>query len=395
MKTGYSGNPADGIPAPGDCESGGVYQGRVGLQQRVLPSYRAAFMEHFAETCPGGLGVFAGEPRPDESILSAADLESAVFTPADNRHFLRGRAYLCRQPGILAWLEEWDPDVLILEANPRYPDNRRAQRWMHSRSRSVIGWGLGAVPVSGPAGVLRKAARRGYLAGFDALITYSTQGAAMYHAEGIPLERIFVAHNAVVSRKSASRERLQREEVPVVLFVGRLQARKRVDALIEACAAVDLEKQLWVVGDGPERGNLEALAAERLPDARFFGAMQGPELDRLFRTADLFVLPGTGGLAVQEAMGAGLPVIAAEGDGTQQDLVTMENGWLLPPGDAAALKEALADALSDRGRLLLMGERSRERVRQSVNIESMAEVFHRAMCAVTGTEKQDEAGICR
>ena len=150
-----------------------------------------------------------------------------------------------------------------------------------------------------------------------------------------------------------------------------------------------------MVGDGPERGNLEALAAERLPDARFFGAIQGPELDRLFRTADLFVLPGTGGLAVQEAMGAGLPVIAAEGDGTQQDLVSVENGWLLPPGDTAALKEALTDALSDRGRLLLMGQRSRERVRQSVNIESMAEVLHRAMCAVTGTEKQDEAGIYR
>ncbi len=47
----------------------------------------------------------------------------------------------------------------------------------------------------------------------------------------------------------------------------------------------------------------------------------GRNLDSYFSSADLFVLPGTGGLAVQEAMSHGLPVIMGQGDGTNDDLV--------------------------------------------------------------------------
>ncbi len=364
-----------------------VYSGRVGLQQRVLPAYRVPFFDYLADTLSGGLGVFAGAPRPDESILDASGLEHAVLHQAHNRHILRGSAYLCRQPNILDWLEKWDPDVLILEANPRYPDNWRAQRWMHERGRGVIGWGLGAVPVSGLAGVLRQAARRGYLDHFDALVAYSSQGAALYRAEGFPPGRLFVAPNAVVSRSSVLAERPPRREVPVVLFVGRLQARKRVDALITACARMAAPPDLWIVGDGPERSRLEALASSLFPGTRFFGAVQGAELDGLFAAADLFVLPGTGGLAVQQAMAAGLPVIVAEGDGTQSDLVSRKNGWLLSGTRSDSLERALEEALSDRGRLQQMGRYSLQHVRESVNIETMAEVFHLALCQVSGTER--------
>ena len=109
----------------------------------------------------------------------------------------------------------------------------------------------------------------------------------------------------------------------MILFVGRLQARKRVDALMRVCAALPENEQpeLWIVGDGPERATLEALAETMYPRARFYGAVHGPDLAPLFARADLFVLPGTGGLAVQEAMSYALPVIVAEADGTQSNLV--------------------------------------------------------------------------
>ena len=45
-----------------------TYPGRLGLQQRVLPSYRAVFLDSLALVCQGGLSVFAGEPLPDEGI---------------------------------------------------------------------------------------------------------------------------------------------------------------------------------------------------------------------------------------------------------------------------------------------------------------------------------------
>ena len=57
------------------------------------------------------------------------------------------------------------------------------------------------------------------------------------------------------------------------------------------------------------------------------------------------MLPGTGGLAVQQAMAHGLPVIVAQGDGTQDDLVRPENGWQIPPDDLAALTRPSARRL--------------------------------------------------
>ena len=171
---------------------------------------------------------------------------------------------------------------------------------------------------------------------------------------------------------------------PVVLFVGRLQARKRIDHLLRACADLPAEFQprLLIVGDGPARFELERLASQVFPSAEFLGARYGEGLAPFFRQADLFVLPGTGGLAIQEAMAYALPVIVAEGDGTQDDLVSPDNGWLVPGGDLAALKDALEKALADPGRLRKMGGVSYQIVAERANIDAMASVFIQAMCQV-------------
>ena len=65
-----------------------------------------------------------------------------------------------------------------------------------------------------------------------------------------------------------------------VIFVGRLQQRKRVDLLLKACALVQPSPELAIVGDGPERGALESLAAQVFEKARFLGALFGGSLTR-------------------------------------------------------------------------------------------------------------------
>ena len=162
--------------------------------------------------------------------------------------------------------------------------------------------------------------------------------------------------------------------------MGRLQARKRIDSLLRACAVLSEVEgpdapRLVIVGDGPERGNLEQVAQQIYPSAQFIGAKHGDELKPYFAEADLFVLPGTGGLAVQEAMSHGLPVIVAKGDGTQDDLVRPENGWQIPPGDEDALISTLREALSDISRLRKMGVESYRIVSQEINLEKMVEAF--------------------
>ncbi len=166
-----------------------------------------------------------------------------------------------------------------------------------------------------------------------------------------------------------------------MLFVGRLQPRKRIDLLLRACAALPaaLQPRLLIVGDGPARVELEAEAQQVYPAAEFTGARHGEALASLFKMADLFVLPGTGGLAVQQAMAYGLPVIVAQGDGTQDDLVRPGNGWQLPPGDLPALQACLAAALADPARLRQMGAESYRIARDEINIEQMVLAFVRAL----------------
>ncbi len=262
-----------------------------------------------------------------------------------------------------------------MEANPRYLASSSAVSWMHKRGRRVLGWGLGAPKQSG--------LWKRFIHQFDGMIAYSQRGAEEYAALGFPREKIFVAHNSVSSVPTESMPsrpstfNLQ----PTLLFVGRLQARKRIDSLLKACAEMGSKPRLLIVGDGPEREALETLAKEVYPSTEFIGAKHGVELKPYFQQADLFVLPGTGGLAVQEAMSYGLPVIVAKGDGTQDDLVRESNGWQIEPENYNALVSTMKNALSDAARLREMGKESYRIVSEEINIEKMADVFVSALNA--------------
>ena len=228
---------------------------------------------------------------------------------------------------------------------------------------------------------------RVYLSRFDAMLAYSSVGAEGYVQAGMERGRVFTAFNAVASApRGAPPEREPPAERIRILFVGRLQSRKRVDLLLQAASRLTPKPSVTIVGDGPVRAGLEQYAAQVFPSAEFKGALVGEALDQQFLEADLFVLPGTGGLAVQQAMAHGLPVMVAEGDGSQHDLVSSENGWLLQTGDGESLFQALREATSQPESLRTKGIASFRRVQDSFNIERMAETFVKALNLVCGAE---------
>ena len=349
----------------------------VGLMQRVCAGYRVPLFDTLAETLPGGLSLYAGDPRPEEMIDTSKKPEKAAFWHAENVHLFSGKFYLCYQRDVLNWLNQADPQALIQEANMRYLRNKDAADWMHRKDRPVIGWGLGT---GSTGGLLLKRHLRMY----DALVTYSSAGKQSYAAAGFPEERIFVACNAAAPRPNRPMPvRLpdRYDGRPIVLYVGRLQKRKRLDLLMQACTAQpeELHPRLWIVGDGPIRRELEDTAAAYYPETEFFGARYGDELTALFDRADLFCLPGTGGLALQQAMASALPLIAAEADGTQNDLVRPANGIQVTPGDLAELSAAITTMLANPVRLREMGAESFRIVQDEINLEAMAAVFARAV----------------
>ncbi len=82
-------------------------------------------------------------------------------------------------------------------------------------------------------------------------------------------------------------------------------------------------------------------------------------------------------------MSHGLPVIVAQGDGTQEDLARPENGWLIPPDDLEALTNTLGEALSDPVRLRRLGAESYRITAEEINLEEMVAAFVKALNQVS------------
>ena len=98
---------------------------------------------------------------------------------------------MCFQPGFIKWLENFQPDALIIEANPRYLSTSSAIRWMKSKHKPVIGWGLGAPPMHGLFSNYRSQSRKKFLNQLDAMIAYSQQGAGTVCSLRIPKVKYF------------------------------------------------------------------------------------------------------------------------------------------------------------------------------------------------------------
>ena len=170
---------------------------------------------------------------------------------------------------------------------------------------------------------------------------------------------------------------------PTALFVGRLVERKGVLYLIEAMAALrDTTLRLVIVGDGPERANLED-AARRVGVAdlvEFRGKIAATDLQAAYARATAFVLPSvfdargdTEGLGVValEAMNYGTPVVASRIGGIPDIVEDGATGLLVPAGDAAALGRALRRLLDEPGLAQKLGEAGRRRLQEQFSWEAI------------------------
>ena len=202
----------------------------------------------------------------------------------------------------------------------------------------------------------------------DRFLAIGSANAAFYRAMGVPERKIFkvpytvdnrrfmAAENRDPARRRAARETLGvHDDAPIVLFAAKLSQRKHPDDLIRAAAVLADEKiafHLVIVGAGEEEATLKALVAEHgLTNVTFPGFVNQAALAGVYSACEVFVLPSNDepwGLAVNEAMAAGLPIVAASGVGCVPDLVIDgRNGASFPVGDVAALAAALRPILVD------------------------------------------------
>jgi glycosyltransferase involved in cell wall biosynthesis len=278
--------------------------------------------------------------------------------------------------GLVARLEEFRPDYLIVYGyNQIY--HWIAFRYAISRSvpfalRSDSNVHLDRA-TTWRAGVRRRLVL-GLVRRAHAVLTVGEANRGYWASYGARPEQIFPAPYAVDNQRIArlaGRRGVRENAGPRLIYVGRLVRRKALDVLLATFdeLADPLDLTLTVVGDGPERRRWAAMQSPAARDrTAWLGKLSNDEAIRAMSESDLFVLPSRyepWGLVVNEAMAAGLPVVAHRCCGAAVDLIVPgETGWIVEDVSTAAFAETLRAAAADPERLAQMGCQAQARVQR-------------------------------
>lgn len=176
-------------------------------------------------------------------------------------------------------------------------------------------------------------------------------------ARGIPRERITVIPPGIDHGVFAPGAPADRDEIPTLLYVGRLKRYKGIDVLLEAVARLagrGLDVRLLVAGRGDDRGRLGRVAAALgvTGRVRFLGYVDEAEKVRRLRRAWVAVYPSPKegwGITNVEAAACGTPVVASDSPGLRESVRHGESGFLVPHGEPGAWADAIERLLTDPG----------------------------------------------
>ena len=246
------------------------------------------------------------------------------------------------------------------------------------------GWGL--------KGFLKRKYLKMIFENCDAFLCIGKENKEFYRQHGVAEEKLFSmpytvdndffrSHALLASKnKQSFRDSLGLASGhPIVLFVGKLTARKNPNILFDAFLELDHGKlknpYLLYVGDGIMRAELENTGGELRDRIRFLGFKNQTELPAYYDLADVFVLPSERepwGLVVNEAMNCSTAVIATQECGVSADLIDSSCGYVVPSGDKDALSEALTNCLEDSERCVAMGKKAKMKMTEWGLVDSIS-----------------------
>lgn len=170
-----------------------------------------------------------------------------------------------------------------------------------------------------------------------------------------------------VKRDETIKKKYNLPDLPLLLYVGRIDREKNLDLVLKAVSQVpqNIKFHFVIGGKGAEKKKLEALT-ERLGTQKrvtFLGFLPDEDLPKLEASCDCFVNAGTAELqciAAMEAMASGLPVIAVDAVALPELVHDEKNGYLFPPGDSKKLAECIIKMFSDEQLRSKMARKSLE-----------------------------------
>ena len=352
---------------------------RYVLLQTALPEYRVAVIGALAARLGDDFRLYVGREFFDATIVTDARLLTE-WGAIENR-FLAGRRLVWQRLPRAVWTAE----VVLAEMNPRILSTwvLLAFRRVIAKRRTVL-WGH-AWPKAGPGALsdrLRQLERR--LA--SGLVTYTEAQRTELQAR-LPHKPVIAAPNALYPRE-AMKPAHTSDPTTDFVYVGRLIEAKKprllIEAFLQAVPELPADTRLVVVGDGPQRAELEALCTD-FPQVMFLGHV-GDEraLADIYARAIASVSPGYVGLSITQSLGFGVPMIVADDEPHSPEIeaaVEGRNAVFFPSDDRDALTQALGALARDRRQ---WAERRGEISRRAAAAYSVESMVGRLVYAMTG-----------
>jgi len=269
--------------------------------------------------------------------------------------------------GYLKPVQELRPAVVVCPAHPGDLGHWGLIALKRLAGYRLVAWQCG---YEYNPGRLKRLLLKWFVPSFDLHLAYHGNARRYALGHGARPEQVVVMHNTldetrfVLTDKRAACARLARLHPEIrgrriVLYVGAVLEEKKLERLLDAMARLDREDaMLMIVGDGPHLPSLRARAKGRT-DIVFAGqVIDGVGI--YFDAAEVYVLPGTGGLGINEAMAHSLPIISGYADGSADDLVIDgENGYRLRENTVEELVDRIGKILDEPETAAKMGRTSR------------------------------------
>ena len=369
--------------------------------QRILPHYRTGFFRKFACKFEGAK-ILYGQPFKDESLRNDELKDDNTFIKVKNTYLSKnGNIFISN---IFKLISKYKPEVIISVFNTGNLNIYLLFLLKKIYSFKIILWSFGYDPVRGfhPDKNLSDKIRLQLSEKADAVIFYWEKGKEEVEKYAKRKEHFFVAPNTLDTGKlfllkekfdTAGKEKIKIElgikEKHHFIYTGRLLKDKETDILIKAFSKVGSEYgniRLTIIGDGPERSNLELLTKElNLKNVYFTGEILDEEqTGKWIYVSEAFVMPGRLGLSVVHSFCFGTPVISqekedyfhGEGIGYIKEGI---NGFLIEDRNVDALSGKLTEIISDPEMTKALKENAYLTAKNDCSVEKMLDGFEKAI----------------
>ena len=367
---------------------------KIAIVQRLIPHYRIPFFKRVSKSAGIDLTVFTNDT---EIPLGSSTRFGFLLRnlPAIPLRFSFGSktVYMPFSPALLLELMYGRYDAVVAEGATNIFNNLFIYPVCRFCGSRFIIWDAGRRRDS-PLTALRRLVTPLFnflVKNADMCIAYGTVAKKFLIHSGVEQDHVIVAPNTIelpphseneeTSKIQALRNELNLNGKKIILFVGSIEKRKKIDNLINAYQRLKAifgdPLELLIIGDGPYLSLLKSWAQQHgyMEGVRFLGRIID-DVGLYFALCDVFVLPSEGGLSLNQAMAYSKPVIATSADGTEVDLI--KNGWngyLVEEENIPALATAVEKILKNPQLQKEMGMRSEEKIRQEFSLEIMVDRF--------------------